>query len=166
MVRTVTVCAGEGDYAWAAQQYAIEIARWFGARLRVVSVWAAQEIPEAEIAEEGPEGLARLEFQPLLARAKGAGVPVKESLRPEGPLRGLLAEARESDLLVLGMPKEGSVGDDPVAAAILEEEMPLLRRAECMVLVVCRPLRPIRHVLVNYQGGIEGKSALRIASAS
>ena len=163
MIRTVTVCAGENNCALAAHQYAIEIARWFGARLRVVSAWEAEEIREDEVSGEGPEELARQELQPLLARGREEGLRAEESLRPEGYLRGLLAEARESDLLVLGMPTEGGAQDDPVAAAILAEELPLLRRAECMVLVVCDVRLPIKHVLVNYQGGVEGKSALRIA---
>ena len=75
----------------------------------------------------------------------------------------LLAEARENDLLVIGLPERAKAEQDPVVAAVLQVERPLLRSAECMLLAVARPPEPVGSLLVNYEGGIGGKSALRVA---
>jgi hypothetical protein len=83
--------------------------------------------------------------------------------RGEGAIDGLLAEAKESDLLILGMPTEAAAVSDPVAEAMLHDELPVLRGAECSLLIVAEPPRKLGRALVNYQGGIEGKTALRMA---
>jgi nucleotide-binding universal stress UspA family protein len=46
---------------------------------------------------------------------------------------------------------------------LLDDDLTLLRQAECSVLMVSRTQRMIQTILVNYQGGLEGKMALRLA---
>ena len=54
-------------------------------------------------------------------------------------------------------------GLDDLIEALLREDLRLLRRAECSLLVVCQPPRPLGTILVHYQGGMEGKRALGLA---
>lgn len=156
MIYTVAVRAGSLSHHINAQSHAIQMARLFGARLRAVSVWEGRAAPKEPGYGEGRADLARQELDELVEKARGEGVSVEERSRGEGVEEGLLAEARESDILVLGLPAEG------------EEEaqnLSLVRRAESSVLVVSKPPSGQNAVLVNYQGGIAGKAALRAAGA-
>ena len=161
MVHTVTVAAGANNYAVVAQHHAIEMATRFGARLRVVGSVVGPE--------EGSEMLVNQSLQELVVEAGKAGVRAEMSYRGEGMLKGLLAETRETDLLVIGMPTEGTSQDegsplaDDLIEVLLREDLLLLRRSECSLLVVCRPPRPLGTILVNYQGGLDGKRALGMA---
>ncbi len=165
MIHTVTVTAGENNYAVVAQRHALEIAKRFEARLRVVGAWS----PEGADFAESPEKLVDQKLKELIEAAQRANIRTELSRRGEGILDGLLAETRESDLLVVGMPTEGpsrdegSPQDDALVEALIKEDLSLLRRAECSVMVVCRPPQPVNTVLVNYQGGLEGKRALGMA---
>jgi nucleotide-binding universal stress UspA family protein len=163
MLHTISVHTGDSEYTVAAQEHALEMARRFGARLRAVSIWDPDDARQFPEGSEDPEELAQRKLLDLARKAEKAGVFVEQSLRKEGFPKGLLSEAQRSDLLLMGMPTEGSSKEDPLVAAMLEEERPLLRKAECAVLVVCRPPQPIHNILVNYQGGVRGKMALRMA---
>jgi nucleotide-binding universal stress UspA family protein len=109
--------------------------------------------------------LAEQAMTRAITEAQDQGVNAEGALHGEGVLDGLLAEARLSDLLVMGMPTRREALADPVAATIWNEERPLFERAECMLLVVCDPPHRVEKVLVNYQGGLAGKHALRAACA-
>jgi nucleotide-binding universal stress UspA family protein len=106
----------------------------------------------------GQKALAKLSLE-----AGDNHVQMESSIRGEGLLEALLAEARESDLLVIGLPPEPGEGTEPLLQAVRNAELPLLHKAECLVLVVCRPPRPIKRIVVDYEGGTAGKAALRAA---
>lgn len=162
MIHVVTVLAGDSSYARIGQRHAVRMAQMFNAKLRVALIWDSEHAQEAEEAGMTWEARADDEVRRILLEAGAAHIPAEASLRGEGLLKGLLAEARETDLLVLGLP-ECPTGDEPVCKAIRQGELPLLRSAECMVLFVYRDPEPIRNVLVDYHGGAEGKTALRAA---
>ena len=90
---------------------------------------------------------------------------VEKRFRGEGIAAGLLAEARENDLLVVGLPTEGGTEDKGLMEELWDNDLTLLRQAECNMLVVVGTVRETRTILVNYQGGLEGKMALRLAGA-
>lgn len=165
MIHTVTVAAGDNNYAVVAQQHALEMARRFTARLRIVGAWHLEEAAWGESSEQ----LMDQKSKEFVEEAKKANIRTEMSRRGEGLLDGLLAETLESDLLIIGMPTagpsrdEGSPQDSALVEALLKEDLALLRQAECSILVVCRPPRPIETVLVSYQGGLEGKRALNMA---
>jgi nucleotide-binding universal stress UspA family protein len=163
MIHTVAVLAGDGAYAEAAQQHALQIARWFQARVRVVTIWEPKEARGATVGGLSLESLAEMNVEKVASEARNDHVPLEASVRAEGCLKGLLAEARESDLLVVGLPLATTKAADPLLQAIRHAELPLLHKAECLILVVYQSPRPIRKIMVDYQGGIEGKTALRAA---
>lgn len=162
MIHVVTVLAGTSSYARIAQKHAVKMAQLFGARLRVATVWGPESATQPQRSGRTWEALADEEVARISREAGNADMLVERSLRGEGLFDGLMAEARESDLLVVGLP-ECPKGDEPVCKAIRHDEMPLLHKAECLVLVVHRDPAPIKRVLVDYHGGTEGKAALRAA---
>lgn len=162
MIHIVTVLAGDSSYAGIGQRHAIRMARVFQARLRVAVIWEPGSTQEGEASGKTLEARADDEVERIMREAGNPDIPVETSLRGDGLLKGLLAEARETDLLVLGLP-ECPTGDEPVCKAIRHDELPLLHNAECMVMIVYRDPEPIHNVLVDYHGGIEGKAALRVA---
>ncbi len=159
MIRTITTQAGSSVYAHAAQKYAISISNALDARLRVVAKWDEDEVPH----NIDTPVLAQKSAKEMVAQAKEVGVDLLESDCRH--IEGLLDEARMSDLFVVGMPTDTDVAnEDQLTSQIQDAERPLLHDAECSVLVVSKPpTQPINHVMVQYQGGIEGKSALRVA---
>lgn len=167
MIHTVSVATGDTPCADAAELHALELAGMFQARLRAVVVREREELEEAlesGVAENFAD-LAEEELKDFFSQAGDAGVFAEGAYRTEGMPRSLLAEARETDLLVVGMPTEGLATDDPLARSLLHDELPLLRKAESSVLVICKDPEPLRDILVVYQYGMEGKDALRLAGA-
>lgn len=158
MVHVITVLAGQSDHAKTAQRHAIRMAQLFQASLRVAMIWE----PEDNAGSITWEVRADKELERILLEAGSPDIQAERSLRGEGLLKGLLSEARETDLLVVGLP-ECAADDDLVCKVIRKQEPPLLRKAECLVLVVHRDPAPIQSVLVDYHGGVEGKAALRAA---
>ncbi|MFW6107163.1 MAG: universal stress protein [bacterium] len=166
MIRIVTVCAGDDTFARAAQQYALTLAKAFGARLCGVLVWEPEDVEKAREGGYGDdlEQLAQREVKELIDEARAAGLEAEARFRGEGLRKSLLAEGRESDLLVVGMPTEGVSRENRLARALLHAELPLLRKGEASLLVCCRPPASVDTVLVSYQGGVEGKAALRLGA--
>ncbi len=165
MYHTITVASASNSYARLAEAWALKLAALLGARLRAVVAWDQSEVEKARSSDKSldPERLTEQITRDVVDSARAAGIEAESVFRGEGTLRGILAEAQETDLLVIGMPTEGQAGSDSVARAILDADLPILRRAECSVLVAARPPEDIRSVLVSYQGGHEGKTALRAA---
>ena len=164
MIRTITVYSGESDYAQAAQKHAIEAAKAFGARLKIVSLWKPENGPAAAAGEGNPaEAVTRPDRHRVAEMAKEAGVECTEDQRGTGMTRGLLEESRESDLLVLGLPPEEAADESDLAAGLIKRERPVLSQAECSLLIVRQPPEPIDRVLVHYEGDIWGKAALQRA---
>ncbi|MEW6752317.1 MAG: universal stress protein [Candidatus Latescibacterota bacterium] len=127
--------------------------------MRAIGIWSGRAgVAEPGFGEE-PADLVEQELDRLRQSALAAGVAVVESRHGQGATRALLDEARHCDLLVLGLPCGGG------AEAVVAEDRAVLRQAECALLVVCLPPRPVGTVLVDYQGGLEGKAALRLAGS-
>ena len=165
MIRTVTVYTGESDYAKAAQQHAIEMAKLFSARLKVVRIWDAEKAaPMGEPPESAAE-LVKRNQEDIVETAERAGVRVVKGLRGDGMTRGLLEEARETDLLVLGLPTEAESDKDDAAPRLIKTERPVLRKADCALLVVNRPPSAVNKILARYQEGMAGKAMLRMTGA-
>ncbi len=164
MIRTIVVSADDSNCAQVAQQHAIKLAGPIGARLRVLAAWPEDQARQLREQGEDPEALAQQKIRDIADEAKAEGVEAKGSYRAGKIIRSLLAEAREADLLVAGMPTREQARGHALAEALLEEELPLFRRSESMLLVVCDPPEPLETVLVNYRPGLEGKQALRVAA--
>ncbi|MFO7897678.1 MAG: universal stress protein [Planctomycetota bacterium] len=164
MIRTIVVAADESNYARIAQQHAIGLAGRIEGRLRVLAAWPQEAAQEIRDSGEDPEALARQNIQEVVDKARDNGVEAEGSYRGEAALQSLLAEAREADLVVVGMPTREQARGDDLAEALLHEGLPLFRKAESMLLVVCDPPEPLEKILVNYQPGLEGKQALRTAA--
>lgn len=162
MIHTIAVSAGQSSHSLVAQRHAVRMARLFQARLRVATVWDPGSREQLDGGGMSWEATAEDEVRRISAAAGGSDVLIESSLRGEGFLKGLLSEARDSDLLVVGLP-DCPTPEEPMCRAIRNQELPLLRHAECMVLVANHDPEPIKRVLVDYHGGTEGKTALRVA---
>lgn len=161
MIRTLAVQAGESEYAAAALEHAIGLAKLFDARLRIVGIWDNADDNERELTMQ--REMIERAVQRSLKRAADAGVNATESPRGEGAVKGMLAEAKECDLVVVGMPRKATADSDRNAKTLLKARMPIVRRAESLVLTVCDKPLDTRRILVYYAGGAVAKQALRIA---
>jgi len=162
MLHVITVLGGEGHCTQMAQSHGVRMAQLFQAKLRVVTVWESADTEELTADGRSLESRADEEVSRVLRQAGDIRISAESSLRGEGLLNGLLAEARESDLLVIGLPERASE-DEPLFKVILHEETSLLHKAECLVLIVREAPHPIQKILVDYPGGLAGKAALRAA---
>lgn len=160
MLHTISVPTAPGKSAAAAYGHAVDLSKAFDATLRVNFVSEPLETAEAEdpdlVARADTE--ARATFEPVRKIAEGAGVAASMSIRREGVAEGLLSTAAESDLVVLGLDPE-HVDDDPDRK---KDYVRTIREAESSLAVVSEEPREMRKVLVAYEGGPEGKSALRL----
>lgn len=165
MYHTITVASASNSYARLAEAWALKLSALLSARLRAVVAWDRTEVEKMRASDKSldPEQLTEQITRDVVDSARSAGIEAESVFRGEGALKGILAEAQETDLLVIGLPTEERAHDDSVARAILDADLPILRRAECSVLVAAREPADIRSVLVSYQGGHAGKSALRAA---
>jgi nucleotide-binding universal stress UspA family protein len=136
MIKTISVAYGDAAADKAAQQYALTLARAFDSVMRLVACGDSN-------------GLLREKVQEQVGRLRAEDMHAEIDLRPEGIPDCLLKESRECDLLVVGAGKKGHM-------------LAIMRNAECSVMTVEGAFGPIRNILVDYQGGIEGKTALRI----
>jgi len=163
MIHTVSVRTGDSNYARAAQKHAGYFASWFDARLCIVEVLDPQDAETLAHAGESPELLMETEAD-IAVKRTGVMVRRTEShFRGEGTTAGLLAESKETDLLVLGIPADDQTNGSLIGEALVRDEIPLIRKAECSLLIVAEPPRKLGRILVNYHGGMEGKTALRLA---
>jgi nucleotide-binding universal stress UspA family protein len=162
VMRTITVCSGQSPYAKAAQQHALKVAKLFGARLKIVGIWNGDDTKATERGES-QEALMREDCRRVAGSAERAGVPVAWSVRGDGMIRALLGEARETDLLVLGLPVEAERDTNDIATRLLKDELPVLRKAQCALLAVSEPPNALRRIVVRYEDDHSGKAALRWA---
>ena len=149
MIRTITVYTGDSDCAKAAQQHAIALAKHVSARLKVVGLYNESD----DMHETGAEAaidLVQQKRDTLVKEAERAGVKVATGLHDNGLTRGLLQEARETDVLVLGLPTEADMQSDDAAAHLVRKERPVLRKAQCALLLVNQPPKPINKILACY----------------
>jgi nucleotide-binding universal stress UspA family protein len=161
MIKTVTTIAGDGEYARIAQEHAITLAKALGSELRVVAAWDPSDAPDSAEPGEHPGTLAQQELNRITDRAELQGLTVSGRLTGEGVRRGVLDASEVSDLLVVAIPTEQDT-DDPLTRATLDRELPFLRGAACSVLAVSQPPSEITKILVDYQGGAIGRTALNV----
>lgn len=154
MIHSIAVLGGDETHTIIAQRHAIQMALLFQARLRVAVTWNAEDNEKA-FAEGVPEEILPAMVEEEMANVSEevgkAPLLVERSVHGGGLIQGALAAANESDLLVVGLTDEEM------------EERALLSKADCLVLAVHHPPQSLRRILVDYQGGTEGKAALRIA---
>ncbi len=163
MIRTITIQGGESACAEAVLEHAIRMAVCFGSHLRVVTFASPKEERELALHEENAEDLAVQLDETLLKRAESAGISVHREFHGDSRGRGMIEEARSSDLLVLGFPTAQQAQTDPQARHAIHDQIPVLRKAECSLLVVNKLPVEMKNVFVYYHGGVEGKAALRLA---
>jgi nucleotide-binding universal stress UspA family protein len=166
MIRTVTIRAGGTKYARASQNMGFEIAKRFEARLRVAMAWRRKDDsgegkPKEPV--EGAEGASSPEVEGLVKCASEQGIRAEAAYHGEGSYKGLIHEAHISDLLILGLPTEAAGQVEKDAGVLREEEMPILRKAECSILTVPEEHTEMQNIVVSYQGGEHDKTALRLA---
>jgi nucleotide-binding universal stress UspA family protein len=167
MLRTIAVHCGGAEYQRFAERHALELAKLFKARLRAVVPLDGVTVEKMRQSGTGdtPEGLTEQTTREILKQAKAAGLEGQSVMRPEGVIEGLREEARKADLLVVGMPTRADATGDAMAEIAMDEELSLVRNVECSLLVAAAEPTPLRNVLVSYQGGAEGKAALRAAGS-
>lgn len=154
MIHSVAVTGGQSSTGNIAQRHAIQMAILFQAKLRVVITWDAENVEDAKDAGAPDEILQALvdeEMKNVSQKIGTSQLRVERSMNGDGLIPGTLDAASESDLLVVGLTDQET------------QSQSLLRKADCMVLVVHEPPRSLNSILVDYQGGTEGKAALRIA---
>ncbi len=165
MIRTITVYTGHNEYAIAAHAHAIEMAKQFGARLKVVNVWEAEKGGMLEASNESASDVMHGNLEDIMAAAARSGVRVDEGVRGNGMVRGLPEEARETDLLVLGLPTDEDRNRTDEGDHLVRKERSVLRKVDCALLLVNRPPAPIRKILALYEDSSSGKSMLRMVAA-
>ncbi|MFP4380123.1 MAG: universal stress protein [Candidatus Sumerlaeia bacterium] len=167
MIRAITVRAGSSKYTKAAQDHAIALAQAFNARLRIVLAWEGRA-DEEKVEHQGAssaENAGTPDVDELMLKARQAGITVEEGYRGEGTEEGMVAESRSTDLIVLGLPTEDEANMDRDAGILMHSEKPILRKAESSLLAVQEsPRDNLNCVLAIYEGGVEGKGALRMAA--
>ena len=154
MIYSVAVTGGDSKTANIAQRHAIRMANLFQAKLRVVVTWDAWNVEEAMDAGAPDDILKALvdeEMEMVSAEPGASRLRVERSVNGDGLIKGTLDAANESDLLVVGLTDQDM------------DTLSLLRNADCMILAVHQAPVSLRRILVDYQGGLEGKAALRMA---
>lgn len=164
MIRTIGVCTGESDSQRNAQDYALEWARLFGARLRIVGVWSGRTSFDPG-SEDSPETMIQAKMRQLKETFGASGVAVDDYYRGEGREQALKAAASENDLLVLGLDTTEHSASGTGVLTRSTADLEIIGTAECSVLAVRHAPQSIRKILVHYQIGLEGKQALRLAGA-
>jgi nucleotide-binding universal stress UspA family protein len=126
--RRVLAGVDDGPNAPTVLNAAITIGDCFGARIAALHVKPTSTLPV--LPSDRPRWLRRLE---QVEGDGGAVVAACETLVRQGdPATEILAEAGDSDLLVIGY-RRGMIFDDPAAPGIATR---VLRRATCAVLAV------------------------------
>ncbi len=154
MIHSVAVPGGETAVAQIAQRHAIQMALLFQAKLRVVVTWDSEDRDKA-LSEGVPDEILQTlldeEMNNMSGEVGTTPIVMEQSVHGDGLIQGVLATASESDLLVVGL------------TDLDTEERSLLPKVDCLVLAVHQPPQGIQRILVDYQGGTQGKAALRAA---
>jgi nucleotide-binding universal stress UspA family protein len=109
-MQRIVVGVDNSDGAWRALTWAIDEAKVRHARLEVVHVWHYPYVPSAPyspvppIPNETLESDARAVLDRILASVDTSGLdePIERVLVCDGDAAGLLAAAKDADLLVVG----------------------------------------------------------------
>jgi len=162
LFRRIGVQAGESLVSQFALSHALELARLYSARLRIIVTSANDWEPS----EQG-SGQQREIFGTLNDRLDDASrtgrIQLETVFQGGDAVEGLLAEAGACDLLVIGMPTHQAGQLDAASEAIFHDDLPLFRKSDSAILVASSEAHPVTKLLVHYHGGTEGKWALRFA---
>ena len=183
--KILTPVDGSPD-AWVALDQSIELAREHNSTIHVLFVadsklieapyWLAS-MPGSMVVEANPAlpqaGQVAVETGKLLAehgqqvladaqaRCDAAGVPCKTEY-VEGVVPNVILErARDADLMVIGRRGEGAEWAGPQLGSVLET---VVRHAQTPVLVTQAEMRPIKRILVAFDGSDRAVDALEIAA--
>lgn len=163
MIHTITVCLDCRQQALAAQQHALRMGKFFGASVRLVHLWEGDEMQQVPDSATNPEEFTSGEIKQLIEQAREEGIVIEQSFRGEGYVKGILAEARECDLLVLAIVQDEEGGYPTIFSGALTDEPSIIRKAESSLLLVSEIPATLANVFVHYRGGLNGKAALRFA---
>lgn len=168
MIRTIALLTGGSHYAKAAEELALRLAQACRARLRAVVAVDQNDIDQLSAETNGGADNARQlteqDANRVAEKAEALGIRCETAYHGQGVHRGLTEESRQSDLLVLGIPTRADAQADPMARQMLRERIQMVRRAECSLLATLMPRERLDPLLLCYEGGLEGKAALRVGA--
>ncbi len=183
MFEKILVPVDGSDSAWIALEQAIEIAKEeqsaihglyvVDARLLeapyILAMFPYDFYPEGDPRrlEQAMEVSKRLHqrgeeiLQRLADRCQEAGVSYETELVDGVVAQVILERAQDADLVVLGRTGEGAQWTGPLLGSTFEA---VIRHAPTPVLATHDQVRPIRSILVAYDGSERAKDALNIAA--
>ncbi|GAA2154571.1 hypothetical protein GCM10009844_40600 [Nocardioides koreensis] len=146
MIRRVLLAVEDSPDALAASRVAVDLARRYRSRLRIVHVLVDHEFDAALVAatgtarEEGGRPAATLVLRRVTAIAEAAGLEVETALLDGEVGQAILDDARRwaADVVVIGRSRRGSSGEPYVGT----QTRHVLEFAEVPVLVVPGPRSP------------------------
>ena len=146
MIRRVLLAVEDSPDALAAASFAVDIARRYRSRLRIVHVLVDHEFDAALAAAtgagrvEGGRPAATLVLRRVTALAEAAGLEIETALLDGDAAQAILDDARRwaADVVVIGRSRRGSSGEPYVGA----QTRHVLEFAEVPVLVVQGPRSP------------------------
>ena len=183
MFEKILVPVDGSDSAWIALEQAIEIAKEEQAAIHglyvvdarlleapyILAMFPYDFYPEGDPRrlEQAMEVSKRLHqrgeeiLQRLADRCQEAGVPCETELTDGIVAQVILERAKDADLVVLGRTGEGAQWTGPLLGSVFEA---VVRHSPVPVLATHDQVRPIRCILVAYDGSERAKDALNIAA--
>jgi nucleotide-binding universal stress UspA family protein len=179
MIKSILLATDGSEHAGTAWQYALDLAKAYDARLRVVSVVDVGALYQQTVAavrdahgkpvalesvterETQMEAALKQLLEETRRKTEAAGVKVKVSLERGIPADAILSQAALVDLIVLGHRGQRSRWDVFFLGSV----------AEAVSQKSCRPVfvapvkyAPIKHVLAAYDGSKQAQHALHGAA--
>lgn len=180
MIKSILLATDGSEHAWAAWQYAIDVAKVYDAWLRVLSVVDVRVLheptaatmdgvyPTLPIAPPSPAELEKkleAEQHHLLGevqrRTQAAGVKVRVSLARGTPPGTILSYEPFVDMIAMGHRGHRSKWDVFFLGSVAEE---VLRRAAKPVLISPARYEPIQRILAAYDASDPSQRALHWAA--
>lgn len=182
MFEHILVPIDGSDFGWAALDQALELATDVGGSIHalyivderlveapfVIATYPETLLPEVhpDLVEMGLKLQQRLQEQGerILAQARARceekGVSCETELAEGNVVRIILNRGEKSNLIVMGRQGVGETWAGPLLGSVFEA---VVRRASVPILGVQREARPIRRILVAYDGSERARDALDIA---
>ncbi len=183
MFERILVAVDGSEYGFAALEQSLELAKDMGSTIHALHVIDARltklpyilaALPTSITPEVGPawvewatqvtEGLRSLGeaiLEHAKTRCQEAGVPCTTELLEGNVSRTILDKARHADLIALGRKGAGARIGGPLLGSSFEA---IVRHAPVPVLGVQKEARPLRRLLVAYDGSERARDALHLAA--
>ncbi|MCS6862174.1 MAG: universal stress protein [Abditibacteriales bacterium] len=180
MIKSILLSTDGSEHAWAAWQYALDIAKAFDAWLRVLSVVDVRALRDHTIATMGglypteplePSSPLELEekleseqnrlLEEVRSRTQAAGVKVKVSLARGTPSGTILSYEPFVDMIAMGHRGHRSKWEVFFLGSVAEE---VLQRAAKPVLMSPARYEPIQRILAAYDASDPSQRALHWAA--